>query len=548
MQELDAVIRKTLQLDNLLPNLRGGSSVNKAATLTECNLFEAFPTQSIQRDWYFSEPVKGTRPVHVDLQRLLKQFDLTQTGVKEARALLVVYANEVNRLKDGGGSDEESRLLCYINMIDVLNKVFENNATPYTYVVPSTGETIASDRFLVEYLCSLLSLLALYNRRAVETTVGGERDQLRAKGRLFHLCTEILSEIILLCSKSSDDDNNNNSNKLFYVEPLRSLGTDTKGTTVVKTKEQQQGLLSVCDFVESCLGNGGGEARYHLCMAKKNEVLYALFKMNKNDDDEAEVARMSAVYNAYKSAYELAKDASLYRHARFMAHAWFCRTHLFIVKQCATKLLDLLHNQEESEQELVLAREVLASLLYLTEEARTMEEEERTIIEALEPELEEDYNTMIEELADLTQRFDTELYKNRRVKEVQGMDFSLSAATVKKETNLLGEVRRDALKKYFETHPEVKECQQLLRIVYEKITKGDANEWLKPSVTAAASLPIPAMDHSIRVGYLTERERWLEVLLSFYSLVDHEFTLSANLYEVFTTELEAVKKARALIQ
>lgn len=569
MEQIDKVVRKALNLQPVLGAQSTGVAPRSKSTIFEDNE----TTDVVHRDWYFSYPgSRGKSITALDLPRLLKQFDMNRLvrGECDPNTVFTQFTQELNRLKkqcSGGEEAKEEELLCYLNSIDVLNKVFENNTTPYSYSVRSADDnepyyTIQSDKFLFEYLNTLIALLAHYNNQAIERAVDSvtatteqtvKRDFLRRASNLFHLSTEVLTEILNQCRAPRE------THKLVYTEPLRSMGS---ASTEQQQQQQQSGNLPLQEFICSFLGGEAAiEARIHLCNAKKYEMINALFRLNtgmvEEDSIDAKLARLSNIYHAYKQAYEAIRDCplnkSLYNHCRFLSHVWFCRAQLLVVKQSSAELLSLLQDHEETEDELNLAREHLARLLYVTAEAKKMEEKERDVLDKLSQELAKSYNMLLQELQSLTKSFDVELYDNRRVKEMKGVDFTLHMPqVVKRKNNLFIEARKGARKKFVERMPVALQCQQLLGSLLEKLTQGSVDECLKifpssSSVASAGTMDI-VMDRSLRIGHLTEREWWLDYLVSLYSHTDGEFTLRGDLYQRFVQELDAVKQTKRQVQ
>ena len=169
--------------------------------------------------------------------------------------------------------------------------------------------------------------------------------------------------------------------------------------------------------------------------------------------------------------------------------------------------------------------------------------------ENLSTELEDSYNTLIDELTELTAQFDAELYTKRKIKEKEGVKLALPilpASTAK--TNVLADVRQGARKRYMEQHPEVAEAQQLLRALHGKLKNHRAGMplILQPSVVAVVPR-IGPMERATKLGIYEEREGWLETLLSMYSIVDHTFVINSDYHTIFVKELQEVKEAKAHI-
>lgn len=568
MQQFDEAVRKTFNLDPVV-------TTTASSHRTKCTIFEDEPKDGpICSEWYFSAPLPDERIVTVDLQRLLKQFDLSKSGNTETRTLMSQFSNEVNRLKQRCSLEEPSEedLLCYLNFVDVLNKVFENNTASYSYSVPSTDDkepyyTIHSDKFLFEYLNVLLALLAHYNNQAVDiriqrtlatnnSDVQTRRDFSNAEARLFHLATEVLTELLAQCRAPREP------HKLVYVEPLRSMNNTSSSSPAQSSSNN----LPLKEFVCSFLGGEASiEARLHLCTAKKQEALFDIFMLNSTTLDRqdalaAQLSRSAIIHDAYKQAYLIIADSelnkALYQHCRFMAHMWFCGAHLSEVKASAENLLETLENHEETAAELKHAQDILARLMYVTKEGRIMEEKEKDILDSLNSDQEETFNRLVAELKKLTKSFDVALYDNRRLKEtkMKDSDFALPLPqVVKRQQSMFGEARKNAIKKCVDKNPAILQCQQFLRTLLDKLIQGTSNEWLRVFNNTTPSSSIqeeagPVMDRSIRLGHLKEREWWLEYLLSLYSEIDGEFSSIPDvLYKRFIEELEAVKEAKRLV-
>lgn len=519
MRQVDDVVRKVL---NLQP------TTTTTTPKIQCTLFEDYAPTRIYSGWCFTPPLAVKTSVDVDLHRLLKHVEIDQ----HSKSLLGKFASEVNRCRARvyrEGANEED-WLCYVNFLGVLSLLFENNTATYKYCLPSTEkDVIASDKFFFEYTQALIGLLAYYDNSGDNYTRSGT------------LCSAILCEIRARCVEYSSG-----STKLVYVEPPRSL---TGGGTVMVALDEEAATpqLAMETYINELLGGESAiEARIHLCTAKENEALYAT---------TGECVYMSATHRAYKQAsLHCAGDKPLYRHVLFMGHLWFCRAHFFIAKRDAAGLLEVLLAQTESDEQLERATVVLARLLLITKEARMMEEKERYIIENLSTELEDSYNTLIDELTVLTTQFDTELYVKRKIKEKEGVKLALpilpSASGLATKPNMLADVRQAARKRYMEQHPDVAEAQQLLRALHGKLKNHRAGMplVLQPSGDTAVVVPrIEAMDRATKLGIFEERQGWLESLLSMYSIVDHAFVINSDYHTIFVKELQEVKDAKAQI-
>lgn len=506
MRQVDDVVRKVL---NLQPTPTTTTTIPKI----QCTLFEDYAPTRIYSEWCFATPLVEKATVDVDLHRLLKHVEIDQ----HSKSLLGKFASEVNRCRarvyTQGASEED--WLCYVNFLGVLSLLFDNNTTVYKYKLPSTGDVISSDKFFFEYVQALIGLLAYYDGQATDT-------------RSAALCGAIMSEILARCVEHGS------TTKLVYIEPPRSL----TGGTVVVLEEECAPQLSMERYINDLLGGESAiEARLHLCTAKENEAMYAA---------TGECVYMSATHRAYKQAsLHCVDDKSLYRHVLFMGHLWFCRAHFFIAKRDAVGLLEALLSQTESDEQLERATVVLARLLLITKEARVMED----MTENLSTELEDSYNTLIDELTELTAQFDAELYTKRKIKEKEGVKLALPILpTATAKTNVLADVRQGARKHYMEQHPEVAEAQQLLRVLHGKLKNHRAGMplILQPSVVAVVPR-IGPMERATKLGIYEEREGWLETLLSMYSIVDHTFVINSDYHTIFVKELQEVKEAKAHI-
>lgn len=576
MRQLDDTLRKAF---NLEPSGNSTAAV-VASPHYKSTIFEdgeRLQKNIIQSAWYFHSLPEGEGVVQVDLRRLLKDYDMRQLDVEEsenAETLLLAYSQEVNRLKKRiTVSQREDDLLSYIVLIGVINRVFENNSSPYSYVVRGYG-CIQSDKFLFEYLNSLLALIALYNNQAIESgverektttmTIEKKQEMLRREARLFHMCTELLSEMLAHCNAPRA------THKLLYKEQPRSLGVDPRTKAIVTsttTEHPQTPNLPMKEFISSFLGGESSiEARIYLCTAKKHEVTLQLLLLATEENassPEVIVSAMSNIYNAYKKACEQSESHySLSNHCRFMTHLWFLRTHLYIVKRSSGTLLETLARREETSEELTRSKGILARLLYVTAEAKVIQEKSGIfMIERLCAELDESYNALLDELDALTARFDIELYKNRNTKEAKGLEFFLypHKAATKKEFSYFNEACKLSHQKYNqEKEPLITKCQKLLRAFHDKLVQEESEELKKKNLMNHSRLQkqpqqalenkIVPMERALKIGHLTEREWWLDLLISSYSEKDKAFKIEPALYDEFLAEREAVKKGFGVLQ
>lgn len=528
MKQVDDVVRKVLKLDPVVVH-----------TTTRSIIFEDYVPSRIYNVWRFDAPVSDKNRVDVDLHRLLKHVNLGGS-----KSLLGQFSSEVNRCRircHGPRAPTEEDLLCYLNFVGVLHQLFENNSVPYGYALASTAEVIRSDKFLFEYIQTLIALLAHYENQ-ISYTESVTRETAETHTRYCNLCVAILSEILARTREQRDPT------KLLYVEPPRSIGMDPRTGTVVvattTTEEEHMALLPLKEYIQSLLGGEAAiEARIHLCVAKENEVMYRA---------TGECVYMTGAHRAYKQAATRTGegDVTLANHCRFMAHYWFCRAHFFLAKRDATNgegLLKVLREHTESDEQLEQAGVVLARLLLVTKEAKTMDESERLIMENLSGELEESYNELINELTAMTKEFDTEFYVKRKIKENQSVKLTLPVLREpERNVAILAEVRQAARKRYMEQHPTIAEAQNFLRSLREKLRNGDDTLLVLPDSRGDDhdEETHATIDYFERVGHLQEREWWLEYLLSVYSTTDCTFVINTDHYALFERELKSVRDAQ----
>ena len=578
MKQLDNIVRNTLKAATI-PTSNTNSTSSTTTLTPRCTIFEDEQPSRIHKEWYFSAPIAAaTSSFNIDVLRLLKNTNIIQGSSRpmEERNLMAIFSNEVSRCKRRvttiTSHPKEDDLLCYATLIDLLTRVFENNATAFCYEV-ADSEAIRSSDFLYEYIHALLALLAHYNSLALDLgkemqgppfpTMTRRRELLRHQGRSYHLCTEILTEILNQCKAPRGS-----SYKLLYTEPPRSLSMDPRHGVVMAgtTDVHEPATLSMGEFIASFLGGISSiEARLALCVAKKSETLYELFMTDKEEgekkklDDEAlqmAVSRMSSIYHAYKQAYEKveasAENHGLYQHARFMAHLWLCRAQMLLASHHASPLLEALASATESTEETNEALEVMARLWAITKEGQAMEEHEKEMLDALDEELEETYNELIGQLEILTKQFDTELYENRHIKEKRTIECTLPISfVVPREQSVFVEVRRAALKKYLDEQPGMIQAQQVLHRIYDQLIKTDntvipttiATTSSTSTMAAVTTNEMMCMEHSQKLAHFIERAWTLEWLLSCYSLMDGTFEISSDYYDVFQKQLVEVREA-----
>ncbi len=534
MQEIDQVVSKVLKLE---PRTSAPVVKQPVTPLSiGCTVFEDYTPYKIYSIWSFGTPSVAAE-VKVDLCRLLRNVDIGNQ--QQTRQLFARFSDAVNqsRTKAYSSNATEEDILCYLNFMGVLKVLFENNSMRYSYRLDVTEEVIHSDRFLFEYLQTLVALLANYDRQQANLQNKPEANAGQLQISLCDLSIAVLTEILSQC------DQPNEGNKLLYIEPPRSISMDQGRGVVVRAESERPTCLSMKEYIASFLGGPTAiEARIQLCVAKEKEALFAI---------TGECAYMTAAHKAYKQVSLLVKgsEEALYKHSRFLAHYWFCKAHFFLAKRDAADLIEPLNARCESDEQLEKATLVLARLMLVTKEARLMEDNEKDMIENLSIELEDSYNALIEELFSLTALFNKELYDRRETKEKEGVKLGMPVFREEaRPVTVLAEKRQAARKRYMEKHPQIGEAQQLLRSLNEKLKKGEVVGplLLKPPTPVAEPL-VERIHYWQKIGVFEEREPWLEWIISTYSPIDHEFVISGDLYDTFLKALDEVKEAKKRI-
>ena len=573
MQELDAVISKALKFDALDDEER------QRETRRSATIFEQSQPKRICADWYFRAPhsLSCQSTVQIDLERLLKYYDLSsletnQTG--DAKLLLRHFTREVDQYRQRYATwqekGEESDLLCYLNFIEMLSQLFENSTVPFSY-----EHSGSSDKFRFEAINVLLTILAHYNNRALALIPEQVQEALlrkelsRSKARFFLLCTEVLAIIENHCIASAAMVSPQHTSKIVYQEAPRSLSMDpVKGVIVASMPSDDAGKdgqvsLSLDLFIESMLG---GErsiiARRHLCIAKKHEALYDVVTSGQSLSRDPEgklrgtiLARISVINKAYKDAAELVRDCelnlSLYRHCRFMAHYWLCRAHYILAKHDSRGLITLFEMNQEGEEDLELGLEVLARLIFITDEAMRMEEKESAIMQTLDTTLDGLYQMMINDVQGLMKSFHEELYKKRSRRQKE-MDFTLPLLSdPPTQQQPFVETRKNISATYFDQNPASAECRQLLRALNERLkqpTKG--RELLITNTTSSKSSTtsstkeqdseesVRPMEKETKLEVFRERLSWLELFVANFDENEHEYVFKADLHERIKAEVK----------
>lgn len=573
MRDIDDFLSKAvIELQSPLKGKGGGEL---QAEKPSGFLFEDGQPVQIQAEWTFKTPRMARQPVTIDLLRLLKYYDLSslEHGGSRAKELLSSFTNDLTlyRKKCQVDQVEENDLVFYLNFLDILSQNFENNSTPFLY----EGYPGSSDKFQFELLNVLLMLLACYSGQATRLNVANEtnpakhKELSRSRARLFLLCTEVLKELHTKATQGREQGDS--GSRICYQHAPRSLSMDpVKGIIIANMdgsarEEDLPQSLTLDSFIQT---NLGGErsilARYHLCMAKKHESLFAVTfgsdcgqALNTDVDGKLRanlIGRISLIEKAYLETVKYAKDAteneSLAQHARFMAHYWLCHAHYILAKHDSAGLLDLLGNNEETHAEIELAQEVLARVMFITRRAIEMEKDS-LLMSKLSMSLGASYNTMIEDVQRLTMRFDKEIYDRRGLHEKQ-MDFQLQAIPERPNNqNLFVEARKTLFTPYYIENPTFKDCRLLLRALGERLKQPTHGKELLISASRKVSTPnrlenasaLEPIEKKAKLLLLGERQGWLTLFLESYNPVDGEFVFSKDLYEKIKHEMSVTQWA-----
>jgi len=550
MRELDEFLSKAVELKS--PSAE--KDVKVPATRS-CTIFEERQPLYIEYDWPFSTPRMAlTRsPITIDLQRLVKNYDLSALEHGgEARQLLGDLTRDINQYRAKCHQPltelKEAELIYYLNFSDLVSQHFENNSTPLVY------DCGVSDKFRFEFLNQLLLLLTYYSSRALALNADNEPDVPRRKelsrerARLFHLCTEVLSEL-----QKSIKSSPSMAGKIVYQHAPKSLGMDpVTGTVVVSGGQDQEPPLAMDHFILNHLGGEASvKARLHLCTAKKNEAFYDVLAvgqaLSKDSDGKLRanlMGRIALIEQAYLEAAKYAQDSplneALYHHARFMAHYWLCRAHYLVGKHDSQGLLTALGKNQESQAELERAQEVLARFMFITERAIEMEKDQ-LMMNRLAPGLSALYNNMLADIQGLTEAFDKEIYERRNLRE-KVMDLSLPLMSERPlEQNLFAETRKTLFRPYYEQNPTFAQCRQLLRAMLERPPPKQAGQALQQQKPLKRK-KLKAMDRATKLGILRERQAWLEYLLDQFSAPGHQFVTPEDLYEKLKAEYAVTQR------
>lgn len=554
MRQIDDIVRQSLQIEPI--------TVIQAHTL-----FEDSQPALIQSEWYFTSPYANkVRSVTIDVQRLLKYYDLTPLkNGDQTDSLLGRFTNDLNlyrsRCHDANQLSDvkESDLLRYLNFIDVLSQTFENNVTSFVYQV-------GNDTFRFELLNTLLTLLAYYNTQALSIHVEQESEPLkrkelsRAKARLFLLCSEVLKEIDIKCKVLQPEE----GRMIVYLAAPRSLSMDpVKGIIVATDDTSSNGIeaIELHTFIDSMMGGEKSRlARLELCVAKKHEALYDVVtcgqSLKQDIDGKLRVnlmGRIFLIHQAYLKVVNYTKDSllneALYRHARFMAHYWLYKAHYTLARHDAQSLLPILIEDIENDEELEKAQEVLARLMFITKEAIAMEKHV-DIMTRLAPSLEVQYSIMTQEIAILSEQFDKEIYIKRSTHE---KDMPLELQAIQEhptQQNLFTEARTEAFKEYYQLNPSFTQCRALLRSLTERLKQPThAKELLarsgikKQTSTFTTTTPVSIkMTKETKLAVLNERLTWVNLFIENFNQSDHAFVFNTDLYDKFKQELQEIQK------
>lgn len=551
MKDFDEAISKALHFEPL-------DNHAKNETKPSATLFEDAQASHICTAWLFRAPkTSSTHKVQIDLERLLKYYDLRplENTLGDAKSLIRHFMRDVNacREKYTNNPDEEYTLLCYLNFIEMLSQLFENNNMAFAY--EGSG---SNDKFRFETIHILLTILAHYNKRALAITPESstEKDLLerkemsRSKARLFLLCSEVLSVLENQCLTQPQA-----TSKIVYHEAPRSLSMDPiKGVIIASMSTNEQDMPdNEPSSLDVLLGGGTRSivARRYLCTAKKHEALYdvATYGQSLSRDPEGKlrniiITRIGLIQRAYRDGAESVKgcelNTALYNHCRFMAHYWLCRAHYLLAKHDSRGLVMMLETNTESEEDVEIGLEVLARLIFITDEAIKMEETEPVIMSTLDVTLDEVYKLMIHDVQNLLKSLHQELYKKRSRRQ-KVMDFTLPVVDSQSQQNLFAEARKSISISYFEQNPTSAQCRQLLRALNERLKQpNNAQELLTTSVVNVPQPSVIKMDKETKLALLNERLEWVNLFIEHFNSETNEYAFSSDLDAKMKDQLQRI--------
>ncbi len=420
-------------------------------------IFEDFNSRGqfdfkIHKDWVFHAPYTGrntTTQLHIIVRETMPSLLQNQ---KTLGMTLKDISDKINAVKTALVKDEMAReddLLYYVAILRYIIRTFENNSSSYNYRIPvdypneqtkgDLSENHAlyfnSDKFLFEYFNVLMTLLAKYNRLALQDTekTGNAPSIENNKHRhsYYTCCSEILREIGRLLPSKEEKP----GKRLYYHASPKSI-SNTDSQTPLEPVNEEEAFDFLVNYSELYLGGTSQiNARVHLCEAKKNEIFYDNFSVNptRNRDDPLKqiVPVLASIIEEYEKAQAcligVPQTSKIWQYTQFMVNYWLCKTHYMIAHFESLQFLKKEHETEangsDDDNELLdtdpivkSACKALQRLDFIVEKCKEMDTLLDNQIIILDNDLQHSREAYVTGINSLFKSLDTKLSVGRRIR------------------------------------------------------------------------------------------------------------------------------------
>lgn len=442
-------------LGAVIKPFRKDDSFLKPTKRVNC-LFEDFNNRGqfdfkIHKDWVFSAPYTGritTTQLHIIVRETMPSLLQNQ---KTMGTTLSEISDKINAVKTALVKEETAReedLLYYVAVLRYIMRTFDNNSSFYNYRIPvdypsekakddlSENQALYfnSDKFLFEYFNVLLTLLAKYNRLALQdsekTGNAPSIENNKIRHSYYTRCSEILREIGRLLPSKDEKQ----AKRLYYRASPKSISNNDPQMPLEPMNEEDAFEFLV-NYSELYLGGTSQiNARVHLCEAKKNEIFYDNFSVdptrNRDDPMKQVVPVLASIIEEYEKAQSCLtgtpQTSKIWQYTQFMANYWLCKTHFLIAHFESLQFLKKEQETEENgsgEDELTnddpivkSACKALQRLDFIVEKCKEMDELLDRQVILLDADLKNSREAYVSGINSLFKTLDNKLWAERRIR------------------------------------------------------------------------------------------------------------------------------------
>lgn len=575
----------------------------------------------LHKDWFFCAP-RTIRPVTTKLSLILRECAPSllrgTTGVSK---ILNDISVRINTIKSAMVEEaaSEGDLLYYVAVLRAMQDLMENNSAVYSYRIPTDfdapptaidtepakdqsgtgGENLLqklfnrnesarptnlyfnSDALLFEYINVLLTLLARYCRLGVKNpshtdTLQSNKDRYGCYSQCVELLQEIRHRIPTRTATIS------NRRLRYHASPLSLSNTDAPSPQQQQQnidKERADTTQFMIEFGELYLGGPNHiTARIHLCEAKKNEIFYENFSVDKtrHDDPYAKVVPvMASIILEYEAAYKsllTEQQCKLYQYCRFQAHYWFCKTHYLLAhfearlfqqahKECALDQ-EFIDNMPDDDYRVKSACRALSRLDYVIARCKEMDHliiDTRQIV--LDAQLTAEYDEYVAAINALLKELDTRLYTERHISTTKftAQEMKLDSRTYTQRTLFEDSVTK-LVNESAQFKKEIETLRKLAQCYHQNTVQWNDADMSQNTSVATTTAPTKnntnaqtmTLEELIEMhddladaynyGVLKERERFIAWFLTMHSHVDGEFYMPADFHDLLLLEAQDTSK------